>query len=445
VVTAAAAAQPVAAWGRLSATLHHVTAPAQRGDVPALMQQARAAGTPGLAHGLGRSYGDVALNPPGPLWKLHTLDRFIAFDSHTGVLECEAGVSLADIIRVALPRGWFLPVTPGTQFVTVGGAIANDVHGKNHHSMGCFGDHVLELDLCTSAHGLLRCSVTEHVELLAATIGGLGLTGVITRARLQLQPVPGPWVEQQTQAFGSLPEFFALSADAEGAWPYTVAWIDCLATRGQSLRGLLFCGRHVAHDAPLPARPQRSMPATPPVSLVNRASLVAFNTLYWQHHRRHQGQQRLVPWQPFFYPLDSIGQWNRIYGPRGFYQYQCVLPVATQAAALQELLSVIARSGSGSFLGVLKTFGSRPSRGLLSFPMPGATLALDFPNHGQETLRLFDTLNRIVAQAGGRLYPAKDAAMPRTLFEAGYARLAEFIPHRDPAISSAMSRRLMGH
>ncbi len=430
------ALQAVSAWGRLSHELHRVQS---------LHDRSRLALQPagGIAFGNGRSYGDACLNPGGPLWTTRGLDRFIAFDAGTGVLECEAGVLLDEVIALALPRGWFLPVTPGTRFVTLGGAIANDVHGKNHHRRGTLGEHVLSLELARTDGQRLQCSRTQQPDWLRATIGGLGLTGVIVSARLQLMRAPGPWLQTETRAFGDVSEFFALAQDSEADWEYTVAWIDCAHGRGDALRGLFFRGNPVAHEAAEPPPRSRRVPLTPPLSLVNRASLRVFNAAYFAAHRR-QTATRIQHYLPFFYPLDSLLDWNRIYGPRGFYQYQCVVPAASDPAASIALLGAIRASGQGSFLAVLKTFGARAPAGLLSFPMAGTTLALDFPNEGARTAALFDRLDAIVAQAGGRLYPAKDARMPRALFERGYPALADFARYRDPGLSSAMSRRLMG-
>ena len=431
--------RPVEAWGRLTHELHDWLPLGGREQVEASVR-----GAHGLVYGNGRSYGDVALNPGGKLWAGRGLDRFIAFDRALGTIDCEAGVTLQEITAATLPQGWFLPVTPGTQFATVGGAIANDVHGKNHHRFGSFGEHVLELSLQRTDGEVIACSPHTHPEWLAATIGGLGLTGVITRARLQLRQVPGPWMASEGVPFTSVAEFLQLSEASAEKWEYVVAWIDCLSTRGEYLRGVLFRGRHEASDRPLSPRRARRFPFTPPVSLVNGASLRTFNALYWQRQRMNAGRLRLQAYSDYFYPLDGLLAWNRMYGPRGFYQYQCVLPVAQQLPATVELLGEIARSGSGSFLGVLKTFGDRPAAGLLSFPQHGITLALDFPNQGPRTLALFDRMNAIVQAAGGRLYPAKDACMPRALFEQGYPRLEEFRRFRDPGMSSQMSRRLLG-
>ncbi len=428
----------VSAWGRLSALPHETHSLSDRAQVPAQIAVASAA-RPGLAHGLGRSYGDVCLNPGGVLWQTRALDHFLAFDEQSGVLRCEAGVSLREIQGLCVPRGWSLPVVPGTQFVTVGGAIANDVHGKNHHGAGSFGDHLRRFTLARTDGSVRDCTAGE--PLFAATVGGLGLTGVIIDAELQLKRVPGPWLTVETLPYRDLQEFFALADASEAGWEHTVSWIDCLHRSG---RGIFMRANPVQLDRAAPAvRAARRVPLVPPVSLVNRLSLRPFNALYYASKGRRATSVQYD--ESFHHPLDALTDWNRIYGPRGFYQYQCVLPCATGRDGIRALLDRIAAAGMGSFLAVLKTFGQRASVGMLSFAMPGVTLALDFPNEGERTLKLFASLDAIVREAGGRLYPAKDARMPRDLFEAGYPRLTEFLPHRDPGISSAMSRRLMGH
>ena len=432
----------VSAWGRLAEPLHD-----WRGlnDLSRVAQAVQ--GQSGIAFGNGRSYGDQALNPEGILWATRGLDRFISFDADTGVLECECGVLLKDIIDLVLPRGWFVPVTPGTQYVTVGGAIANDVHGKNHHRYGNFGEHVLSLTLLRTDGTRIECGPQLNEPWFRATLGGMGLTGVMTTARLQMRRVPGPWVRSEAQLFNSLQGFVELSEASADEWEYTVAWIDCLATRGDVLKGVFFRGNHAQDSRPMPAVRLRRLPRlpfTPPMSLVNSVSLRAFNQMYYLRQKWSAGKPVVQSYAPFFYPLDGLLEWNRMYGPKGFYQYQCVVPRQAQYEAMKALLNLIAGDGSGSFLGVLKTFGQNKSPGLMSFPMPGITLALDFPNHGSSTLRLFERMDAVVMAAGGRIYPAKDACMPRSLFERGYPALQEFRHFRDPGLSSQMSRRLLG-
>jgi FAD/FMN-containing dehydrogenase len=391
---------------------------------------------------MGRSYGDVGLNPEGVLWRTLGLDRFMAFDAQTGRLTCETGVLLRDIQRLFVPRGWILPVTPGTQLLTVGGAIANDVHGKNHHAQGSFGDHVQSLTLARTDGTLLTCSPQQQPNWFAATIGGMGLTGVVLQASLQLRRVPSPWLDTETLAYHNLDEFFELADTSEAHWEHTVSWIDCLS--GSQPRGLFMRGNPMPSDGrpdPAPKR-TKNFPRCPPFSLVNRLSLRLFNTAYF-HLKQKRARRCVTHYEPFFYPLDALSGWNRMYGRTGFYQYQSVVPRNAGREATQAMLHEITRSGQGSFLGVLKTFGNRQAVGMMSFPQPGVTLALDFPNLGGPTLTLFERLDAIVREVGGRIYPAKDARMPRSLFEAGYPRLAEFSPYRDPGIRSGLSRRLM--
>jgi FAD/FMN-containing dehydrogenase len=398
-----------------------------------------AAGERCIAFGAGRSYGDVCLNEGGALLRTRRLDHFIAFDRAAGRLTCEAGVQLKDILDLATPQGWFPPVTPGTRFVTVGGAIANDVHGKNHHIQGAFGHHVRRLELLRSDGERIVCGPDLRPEWFAATVGGLGLTGLIAWAELQLTPVSNAFMVTQATRFRSLEEFWTLNERAEQDWPYTVSWIDCAAKGG---RGILLAGRHAPTRSGLPAARERKLnfPVETPISLVNAASLRAFNAAYY--HRPLPRGLALSHYAPFFYPLDAILNWNRIYGARGFFQYQCVLPPACSREAIADLLAMIARSGAGSFLAVLKTFGARPSLGMLSFPRPGATLALDFPNHGAKTLKLFNELDAIVAQAGGALYPGKDARMPGEMFRRGFPAFEKFSAFIDPGFSSSFWRRV---
>ncbi len=431
--------RPMTSWGRLSADSHHIVSLSDPSKIQTLVCHGSQLG---VAHGMGRSYGDVCLNPEGMLWVTTGLDHFIAFDVSTGRLVCEAGVLLRDIQRMVIPRGWILPVTPGSQLVTVGGAIANDVHGKNHHALGSFGDHVQNLTLIRTDGEVIQCGPHQQSDWFAATVGGLGLTGVITQAEIQLRRVPGPWLVTETIPYANLGEFFRLADDSESGWEHTVSWIDCLA--GSGGRGLFMRGNPTnTTEKPTPQGRKLTMPIVPPISLVNRLSLRPFNMTYF-HLKKLRAGRALTHYESFFYPLDNLLEWNRMYGPKGFYQYQSVVPREVGEDATQSMLKEIGRSGDGSFLAVLKTFGNRQSPGMLSFPQPGVTLALDFPNHGARTQKLFERLDAIVREAKGRIYMAKDARMPKTLFEAGYPRLTEFIQYRDQGISSSLSRRLMG-
>jgi FAD/FMN-containing dehydrogenase len=405
-----------------------------------------------LPFGNGRSYGDSNLNPGGALLQGGQLDRLIAFDAATGVLRCEGGVLFSTLLRLIVPQGWFLPVTPGTQFITLGGAIANDVHGKNHHVAGSFGNHVLQFELLRSDGSRRTCSPTEHADWYAATIGGLGLTGLITWAEVQLKRIANPYLDTESIKFRSLEQFFELSAASELDHEYTVSWIDCGFDDHRLGRGLFNRGNHAPaamNSALLPkglpsgvAEHSRKVPLTPPISLINPLSLKSFNTLYF-NKQRPEVVRSLQHYRPFFYPLDALLEWNRIYGPRGFYQYQCAVPPERALPTTHALLKAIAASGMGSFLAVLKQFGEPASRGMLSFPTPGTTLALDFPNKGPRLHQLFDELDRIVLQAGGRLYPAKDGRMGAAIFKAGYPRWTELHPYVDPRFASGFWRRVM--
>jgi len=392
-----------------------------------------------LPYGLGRSYGDSCLNVNRELISCRRLNRILGFDESSGMVRCESGVTLTEIIEVFLPKGWFLPVTPGTQFVTVGGAIANDVHGKNHHCAGTFGDHVHQLGLHRSNDGLVVCSPNENPDMLRATIGGLGLTGVIAWADIQLRRVEGPWIEAELTPFQSLSGFLDLSRDSDGRFEYTVAWLDCFA--GRNLRGIFFRGNHSAENTKK-FRPKRGpkLPFALPGWLLNRTTVKGFNTLYYRAHASKKGSA-VVGYDSFFYPLDSIRQWNLLYGKQGFLQYQCVIP-ESNVEAFEELLDRIARSGMGSFLGVLKQFGAAQPAGMLSFPRPGLTLALDFAMRGESTLQLMRSLDDVVLGSGGALYPAKDARMSPELFEASFPRWRSFVPYIDPKMSSSFWRRV---
>ena len=397
-----------------------------------------------LPYGNGRSYGDSCLNSEGILLDTRRMDRFIAFDPKLGVLRCETGVLFSEILDLVVPQGWFLPVTPGTQFVTVGGAVANDVHGKNHHRAGSFGCHVLRFELCRSDGTRLVCTPTENEDWFRATIGGLGLTGLITWVELRLRPICAPDIAVETIRFAHLDEFVELSAESDRDYEHTVAWVDCHAGGRSGGRGLFMRGNHVpCTTLNRPRRRHRSfaIPWELPVKLVNGVSTRLFNFFYY-HRPVRQRAETIVHYEPFFYPLDSIGNWNRIYGPRGFMQYQCVIPTADGQEAISEMLARISRAGQGSFLAVLKVFGDIPSLGMMSFPRPGMSLALDFPNLGSSTLKLLDSLDDITREAGGAVYPAKDARMSPSDFRLYFPRWREFRRFLDPRCSSDFWRRM---
>jgi L-gulonolactone oxidase len=415
------------------------------GELPAFVAEGASHGRKVLAVGLRRSYGDSGLNPDGAIIDMTGLDRVIAFDPATRRLRAEAGISFDALLKMLVPRGFFLPVTPGTRFVTLGGAIANDVHGKNHHRAGTLGRWVRQLGLVRSDGGALTLAPGDPAGLFAATIGGLGLTGVIEWAEIEAVPIASPLVDVETIPFGSLDEFFAIAAQSDAGFDYTVAWVDCLATGGNAGRGVFSRGRHAANGAAAPEerRLRFNLPVDLPGFVLNGLTVRAFNALYHRAATRKAGRAT-VWYDPFFYPLDAIGGWNRMYGRRGLYQYQSAVPPATARDATAAMLRTVAASGEGSFLAVLKVFGDLTSPGMLSFPRSGTTLALDFANRGASTLALMGRLDAIVREAGGRLYPAKDGRIPAAMFRAGYPDWQDFARHVDPNFSSHFWRRVGG-
>ena len=431
----AAVREAVYAWGHLEPR-EHLVVPAFFADE--MVAAIRAADKrPLLCRGLGRSYGDVGLNGGGYLLDATRADHFLSVDWSTGLVRAEAGLSLDALLRTCVPRGWFLPVSPGTKFVTLGGAVANDVHGKNHESAGTIGCHVRRIGLARSTGELVELSSEE--PLFAATVGGLGLTGVMVWVELELLPIRSAAMETETLAMAGLDDFFRLSAES-AHWPYTVSWVDSLA-RGRALgRGLFIRGRH-AETGPL--APHRAVRFTVPRGarhLLNPGTIALFNWLY--RARPWATGRRTMHYDRFFYPLDSLSHWNRLYGRRGFFQHQSVVPMNNAPETVRRLLELTAACGEPSFLTVLKVLGDRPSPGLLSFPMAGVTLALDFANRGESTRRLLDRLADLVVAAGGRLYPAKDATMSGEAFRAGYPAWRRLEQHRDPAIMSDFWRRV---
>jgi FAD/FMN-containing dehydrogenase len=404
-----------------------------------------------LARGLGRAYGDAALPAPGDFAVAGTslADRILKFDPQSGLLTAEAGLSLDHICRVFLPRGFFTPVTPGTRFVTVGGMVAADVHGKNHHRDGCFGQHVVSLKVRVGDGRIVSCSLTEHGDLFRATIGGMGLTGAILEATFRLVRVPSPWIYEERVRIGSVDEFVAALTAAAPTWPMTVGWIDGL-TRGSSMgRGVLFCGRWAeAEEAPRnnpPPLSEISLPVNFPEMVLSPFIIRAFNALTYRRYSASREGGIVHPFT-YFYPLDRVAHWTRLYGRRGFTQYQCVFPHAAGHVAVHECLDLLTRKG-GAFLGVIKDCGAE-GLGMLSFPMPGISLALDIPMSG-DTQALIDAMNELVIRSGGRIYLAKDALTRAEHYRAMDPRIDAFLavrqrwdPHR--RIRSAQSVRLFG-
>ncbi|VGO12952.1 Decaprenylphosphoryl-beta-D-ribose oxidase [Pontiella desulfatans] len=383
-----------------------------------------------IAYGNGRSYGDASLQKKILLTR--RFNKFISFDDSTGELCCQAGVMLSEILDVFVPRGWFLPVTPGTKLITVGGAIGADVHGKNHHVDGSFGQHILSMDIMRNDGSVVSCSPTENVEFFKVTIGGMGLTGIILNASFRLRRIESAYIREETVRAANLGEImdcFEASTD----WTYSVAWIDCLA-KGDSLgRSIMMRGEHAstaelvspAHkDAPLHLKSGLNLgiPVNFPNFALNPLTMKAFNFAYYNKCRPGT-HKHIIDYNAFFYPLDAIGDWNRIYGKRGFTQYQFVIPMEAGREGMHKILERITESGLGSFLAVLKLFGEQES--FMSFPMAGYTLALDFPI-SHKAMELFKELDAMVADYGGRLYLAKDSRMDAALFEKTYPNAAEF-------------------
>ncbi|MDF2120097.1 FAD-binding oxidoreductase [Roseiarcaceae bacterium H3SJ34-1] len=394
-----------------------------------------------LATGNGRSYGDTALPAAGLAINTHEMNRILEFDAETGILRAEAGILLGEIIDHIVPLGWFLPVTPGTRFVSLGGALANDVHGKNHHRAGSFGHHVRAFELVRSDGTRRVCSRSSHADFFAATIGGMGLTGLVTWVEIALKQTATPDVIEETIRFGSIAEFLRLSAQSDCDFEYSVAWIDSSARGAKCGRGLFMRANHASDSViePFAGGPRLGIPFTPPVSPMRPGTISLLNKLNFaagSEGVRRRGHRK------YFYPLDGIAGWNRIYGRRGFHQHQCVLPHETAEGAVGEILAAAHKAGLYSFVSVLKAFGDTPAAGLLSFARRGVTLALDFPNIGEATDRLLAQLDTITLAADGAVNPYKDSRMPLAVFEASFPNWRDMAPFIDPLAESAFSKRL---
>lgn len=395
-----------------------------------------------LAYGNGRSYGDSCQAQSGTIVDMRGMNRILSFDPETGVMEAEAGVLLSDIVALAAPHGFFPSVVPGTQFVTLGGAVANDIHGKNHHRRGTFGRHVESFRLLRSDGHVHLCSAAANPRLFAATIGGMGLTGLILSAVIRLMRVPSLDVTEKVTRFRGLAEYFDLADAADAANEYAVAWVDQLASGSRAGRGLLMTGNHAPHGARAARPPEArlSIPFRSPVNLLNRVFLSVFNAAYHWKKGRATGL-RQSPYEGFFFPLDGLGNWNRLYGPRGLFQHQSVIPLETARDAVPAMLAATRKARQGSFLTVLKRFGDLRSPALVSFARPGYTLTLDFPNHGEPTLALLALLDGIAVEAGGAVNPYKDARMGTATFAASFPNWRELEAMRDPAFLSAFWAR----
>lgn len=434
-------------WGRYPLAECRVSAPRDTAALAAALAEGGAL----IARGNGRAYGDSAMNRDRTVSMCH-FNRLLGFDPKTGVLTAEAGVLLGEVIDALLPLGWFPAVTPGTKYVTLGGMAAANVHGKNHHIDGGFDNFVDWIEVMGADGAVRRASREQNADLFDWTLGGMGLTGVIMRLALRLRPVETGWIRQSARAAPDLDAAMAAFEAAHDA-PYSVAWIDCLGSGANLGRSIVMLGEHASLDRlptrfrqlPFgpPPRRKRTIPVNAPGFALNRWTVGAFNALYWRLGTRRAGAT-YVPWDGYFYPLDGLLGWNRIYGRRGFLQFQCVLPETRARDGLSALLKTIAASGQGSFLAVLKKMGADGGR--FSFPMPGYTLALDFPV-SDKVLRLMDELDRITLDHEGRFYLAKDARLSAETLHAADPRAAEFAAMRRQsgaarAFASLQSQRL---
>jgi decaprenylphospho-beta-D-ribofuranose 2-oxidase len=450
-MTAGYPERELSGWGRFPVARSRVARPDQMAALPGLVGAEPAV----IARGLGRSYGDAAIASSGVTLMTERLNRFLDFDPEKGIVRCEAGVTIEDLLRHLLPRGFFPPVTPGTKYVTLGGALACDVHGKSHHKDGSFSRHVTQFTLLTASGELVPCSREKNADLFWATMGGMGLTGIFTDVSFRMQPVESGFVRVDYERAPNLDRALELFETTDQQYTHSVAWIDCLKRGGSMGRSILMRGNWAARSD-LPARIQShaldmngkgalNVPFDAPRLLLNPLGIRVFNSLFYHRHRTRRGM--LVSYEPFFYPLDRIGHWNRLYGRRGFLQYQCLLPHGTAREGIIRLLELLTREGHASFLAVLKRFGDHDPRQLLSFPRPGYTLAVDLPRDGDRQDQLLRALDDVVLKAGGRVYLAKDARMDAASFRAMYPewpRWLEIKRRVDPEhrFSSVLARRL---
>ena len=388
-----------------------------------------------LPYGLGRSYGDSCLNSDGIYLDTSNCKKILNYDEKNGVVECESGITVGELSKLTMPE-WFVPVSPGTKFVTIGGAIANDVHGKNHHANGTFGMHVISFELIRSSGEVLFCDKKNNYELFKATIGGLGLTGLISKVKIQLTKSGSYYIDQETIKFKSLVQYFDISDKFDSLYDYSVAWVDCI--NGNEVRGVYMGGnfsKNKGKDKKFKLK--LSVPFYFPYKLLNNFTIRIFNIFYY--YLTKSGYSKIF-YENFFYPLDSIHNWNKIYSKKGFYQFQFVID-KSKKNELQKIFNEIKEEGIGSFLAVLKTFGNLKSPGMLSFPKEGYTLALDFPNHGEKTVKFLNKMEKKIISIGGKIYPAKDILMSPESFHKSY-ETRDFINYKDKNFKSDMSIRL---
>ncbi|HSC52267.1 MAG TPA: FAD-binding oxidoreductase [Phnomibacter sp.] len=435
----------IANWGNYPVVTADEFLPSFRSEIPSLLQQK----TEWVARGNGRCYGDASLAEN--VITTTNLKRIIDFDHELGIVNCEAGVMLDQLLEVIVPHGWFLPVTPGTKFITIGGAVASDIHGKNHHVDGSFSNHIVSMQLMLADGSLLLCSATEHPDLFWATCGGMGLTGIITTVRFRLKKIETSYIKQLQLKARNLEEILDMFEQYKH-YTYSVAWIDCVKQGKGMGRSILMLGEHASlHD--LSEKQKRkplqvfnkslfTFPFNLPSISLNKFTIGVFNTLFYAKNTRKE-IHNVIPYDPFFYPLDAIFDWNKMYGKAGFVQYQFVLPMHARKAMV-DIFNRIASKGFASFLAVLKTFGQQDS--MIGFPMEGFTLALDIPIR-PGLFEFLDELDAIVLANGGRIYLSKDARMKAEMFKKSYPHIGEFVNvlkqyNSAGRINSALGERL---
>jgi FAD/FMN-containing dehydrogenase len=426
-------------WGRYPKYGARVVPLTWRSDFPAVLAGLHDSALP---VGMGRSYGDVCLLKDGTLLQTTSMNRLIDFDPETGVLTAESGITLAQILDFAVPRGFFLPVTPGTKYVTLGGAIANDIHGKNHEVAGSFGNHVPCFELVRSDGTRRVCSRTENSDWFSATIGGMGLTGLITWAQLRLKPIVSRMIDYEGIQFHGIDEFLELKKQYQHV-EYTVSWVDCASTGKNFARGIFMLGEHSEVPGELKPSPEPKLvfPFDAPGFALNHTTVSLFNSVFF-HKQMKAHVRTLQDYEPFFYPLDKVLHWNRMYGKAGLVQFQYAIPWEHAREGTIAILRAIANSGLASFLAVLKAFGDIPSLGMMSFPQAGIMFALDFPIKPNVTFPLLQRLGDMTLEYGGRLYPAKDAAMTPYQFQTFYPEWERFARYRDPMLTSSFWERV---
>ena len=397
-----------------------------------------------IAYGLGRSYGDVCLNQDGNVIVTTSFNKIIEIDQNNGILSCESGISIKEVLNIIAPMGWFLPVVPGTRNVTIGGAIANDIHGKNHHKVGSFGNFVKSITLQRSNGEILICNEKENFEFLKATVGGMGLTGIILSAEIKLKQIKSQLIRSKTERYHSLENYFEINDNLEKNNEYTVSWVDCLVDKNhEGLRGVYHSGNHfeeTSNENELKKDFKIRFPFTPPFSFVNNLSMKLLNDVYYGLNRNTTNKSQ--HFKPFFFPLDIIDQWGKAYGRNGFLQYQFVVPKQNGFQTMKDVLKEIKQHNEIPALGVLKTFGDIESIGYMSFPREGLTLALDFRIKGNKTFKFLERLDKIVMENNGSLYPAKDARMSGKMFVESFKKIDDFTKYIDPKFSSSFWRRV---